>query len=69
NAKTQPQRNSWKHVCIKFIPIQTLKAVNNLVQSIAGNLQAAGSGTYFSQRNERQKNNHDDDGAKNDRKN
>ncbi|XP_038116013.1 uncharacterized protein LOC119768807 [Culex quinquefasciatus] len=51
------------------IPIQTLKAVNNLVQSIAGNLQAAGSGTYFSQRNERQKNNHDDDGAKNDRKN
>ncbi|XP_055608262.1 uncharacterized protein LOC129755670 [Uranotaenia lowii] len=31
------------------IPIQTLKAVNNLVQSIAGNLQAAGSGSYFRQ--------------------
>uniref|UniRef100_A0A182RDM2 Uncharacterized protein n=1 Tax=Anopheles funestus TaxID=62324 RepID=A0A182RDM2_ANOFN len=29
------------------IPIQTLKAVNDLVQSIAGNLQQAGSGTYF----------------------
>ncbi|XP_065077179.1 uncharacterized protein LOC135700577 isoform X2 [Ochlerotatus camptorhynchus] len=29
------------------IPIQTLKAVNDLVQSIAGNLQAAGSGSYF----------------------
>ncbi|XP_050093083.1 uncharacterized protein LOC126576045 [Anopheles aquasalis] len=29
------------------IPIQTLKAVNDLVQSIAGNLQQAGSGSYF----------------------
>ncbi|XP_058067038.1 uncharacterized protein LOC131216540 [Anopheles bellator] len=32
------------------IPIQTLKAVNDLVQSIAGNLQQAGSGTYFRSR-------------------
>ncbi|XP_053686880.1 uncharacterized protein LOC128736423 [Sabethes cyaneus] len=29
------------------IPIQTLKAVNDLVQSIAGNLQAAGAGSFF----------------------
>ncbi|XP_052860721.1 uncharacterized protein LOC128267825 [Anopheles cruzii] len=32
------------------IPIQTLKAVNDLVQSIAGNLQQAGSGSYFRSR-------------------
>lgn len=32
---------------MKQIPIQTLKAVNDLVQSIAGNLQQAGSGSYF----------------------
>jgi hypothetical protein len=29
------------------IPIATLKAVNELVQSIAGSLQAAGAGTAF----------------------
>uniref|UniRef100_A0A182SHP6 Uncharacterized protein n=1 Tax=Anopheles maculatus TaxID=74869 RepID=A0A182SHP6_9DIPT len=32
---------------VEQIPIQTLKAVNDLVQSIAGNLQQAGSGSYF----------------------
>ncbi|XP_062550923.1 uncharacterized protein LOC134215831 [Armigeres subalbatus] len=34
------------------IPIQTLKAVNDLVQSIAGNLQAAGSGSFFRSKND-----------------
>lgn len=35
------------------IPIVTLRAVNDLVQSIAGNLQAAGSGTYFNNQRSR----------------
>ncbi|XP_019543645.1 uncharacterized protein LOC109414279 isoform X2 [Aedes albopictus] len=46
------------------IPIQTLKAVNDLVQSIAGNLQAAGSGSYFRSKNDLNRNinvNIDDD--------
>ncbi|XP_052898069.1 uncharacterized protein LOC128304868 [Anopheles moucheti] len=46
------------------IPIQTLKAVNDLVQSIAGNLQQAGSGSYFRARSSNVRNinvNVDDD--------
>ncbi|XP_055536850.1 uncharacterized protein LOC129725274 [Wyeomyia smithii] len=46
------------------IPIQTLKAVNDLVQSIAGNLQAAGAGSYFRTKTDRDRNinvNIDDD--------
>ncbi|XP_058834508.1 uncharacterized protein LOC131691849 [Topomyia yanbarensis] len=46
------------------IPIQTLKAVNELVQSIAGNLQAAGSGTYFGSKNRNINVNLDDDESK-----
>ncbi|XP_058464053.1 uncharacterized protein LOC131438205 isoform X1 [Malaya genurostris] len=48
------------------IPIQTLKAVNELVQSIAGNLQAAGAGSFFSNKNRNTNVNPDDDKPKTD---
>ncbi|XP_055630110.1 uncharacterized protein LOC129770934 isoform X2 [Toxorhynchites rutilus septentrionalis] len=56
---SEQQRNGQRSSILDNIfniPIQTLKAVNDLVQSIAGNLQAAGSGTYFRSRHDRTRN-------------